>query len=86
MGRNICISVKTLYDLYGTNLKYCTISTKEKGYYDLKTEEAGIVCMDGETCTILSEINNEIILVNENGETPTTFRLTREELEVASFV
>lgn len=80
-----CISIKSLYEKYGYNLTYCNISTEDDGYYDLQTEEAGTVCMDGESCKIIKQDDKQITLTNYDGEMRTTFVLTKEEFEVATY-
>lgn len=84
--KEICISVKSLFERYGEKLTYCTISRDDGNYYDLQTEEAGTVCMDGEVCLIIEENEDEITLTNSDGEIPTTFNLTREEFGIATYI
>jgi len=82
--KNICISVKALYDKYGEKLSYCNISTEDDGYYDLQTEFSGTVCMDGENCEVIEENDDVVKLLNKDGEINTTFTLTLEEFYIAT--
>lgn len=85
MKKNQCISVNTLYEKYGDHLTYCAISTEnddEKVWYDLVDKRnRGILCMDGESCEVLLENENIVVLQNDG----ITFCLTKEEYSVAAF-
>lgn len=83
--KKVCLSVESLYNKYGKDLTYCTISVEDKGYFDLQTLEAGTVCMDGETCEVISDKGNEVTLINREGESDYEFKLTKEEFGVACF-
>ena len=66
-------------------LKYGGYIQKEtdgdKEYYDLKTGN-GTPCMDGETCEVLEETENYVVLQEEDEQIP--FKLSRKEFEIAS--
>ncbi len=80
-----CISVKELFEKYGNHLTYCEISTEdddERSYYDLVDKrDHGILCMDGESCEVLQEGKDLVVLFNDG----LTFCLTQEEYAVAVF-
>lgn len=77
------LSVEELYNKCGESLNYCTVSTKDNGYYDLQTPKDGTVCMDGEKCKIIGSDNNIFTLINVEGEKDCEFQLTKEEFEIA---
>ena len=83
IGKTVCLSIERLYEKYGESLTHCTISTKDEGYFDLRTIEAGIVCMDGEECEVLKDDEFGITLINRDGEADCEFKLTKEEFEIA---
>lgn len=86
--RNVVISLKTLYNEKGNNLKHGKIiRTIEDGneYYDLYDLSGELVCMDGEICEIIWKDNHGIRLFNNNGEYDTIFTLTKDELGIGSF-
>ena len=95
----VIISVKSLYEKYGTNLTFGKIERIPFGqdsdiceYYDLYDNNGNIVCIDGEKCSVVTMENN-IMLTNEDegNRDPeaefieSTFMLTREEYEIATF-
>lgn len=85
--KEVTISLAALYERYNGKLNQGTIEkTVSNGeeYYDL-IEDNGRVCMDGETCEIVSEEGDQYVLSNPKGEQETTFKLTKEEMKVAVF-
>lgn len=97
-GQVICLSLETLFEhinkksdentVYLTNGSIvCSSeeSTQEK-YYDLFNAVGELVCCDGEECRI-DQICEEVFhFVNDNGEEPSSFTLTLEEVGIASFM
>ena len=55
----------------------------DDGYYDLYSD--GLVCMDGESCKIISVTANEVNLCNNDGETEKYFSMPKEIFEKAAF-
>ena len=53
----------------------------ENAYFDLKTYE-GTPCMDGETCEILEETEQYVLLQEIYEQIP--FKLSKEEFEIAT--
>lgn len=80
INREVCISVKLLYEKYGNDLSFCSIRVDED-YYDLVINEQ-VVCMDGEECIINKHTEKGYVLSNHNGEVTTTFFLTDEEFKI----
>ena len=83
MNKEITVCLNGLYDKFNGNLFEGTIEKTVAGeneYFDLYTNK-GLVCMDGETCTIIEEKDDMFILKNENGEYDMTFILTKEEMQ-----
>lgn len=82
-----CISIEALYNKFGSALEFCnikTIQTNDKSkYFDLFTN-VGLVCMDGESCNIISNDGDVVVLSNEEGEIDYNFMLTIEEFNVAT--
>ena len=83
--KEVGISVETLYNEYGNILTYGTIRTEEDNYYDLITNDGDLACMDGEICHVMYNNEDDVILINEEGEENFTFRLTKEEFGIAVF-
>lgn len=93
-NKNVCLSIKALYEAHNdgvltyTDVLYETdryIDGEVTEYYDLRSKDGDLVCMDGEEVTITDETEATITFLNENGEQPATFTLTREEYETALF-
>lgn len=81
------ISLKTLFEATGGELKYGTIEQELDGefeYYDF-VNERGTVCMDGENCQIVNIDENSVTLVAEDEKEINSFKLTHEEYGVSSF-
>jgi hypothetical protein len=53
----------------------------EDEWFDLKTDK-GTPCMDGETCEILQETEDYVLLQEEREQIP--FKLSRKEFEIAT--
>lgn len=87
LGREVVVSIKTLYENFGEHSRDWNIVVDEEGdgYYDLWNEH-GCVCMDGETCVIERVEEDYLVLRNleqEPGEhNPYTFKLEREHAAV----
>lgn len=78
------ISVKALFDKYGTKLSNNNEILVKDGYYDLIDENGILVCADGEECYIQDISNNTVTLLNFSGETDATFKLNLDEFKVAT--
>lgn len=81
------ISLKTLFEATGGELKYGTIEQEFDGefeYYDF-VNERGTVCMDGENCQIVNIDENSVTLVAEDEKEINSFKLTHEEYGVSTF-
>ena len=69
-------------DYVPTEYGYIQKETDEdKEWYDLKTDD-GTPCMDGETCEILEETEQYILLQEIDEHIP--FKLSKEEFEIAA--
>lgn len=53
----------------------------ESEWFDFKTDK-GTPCMDGETCEIIEETDNYVLLQEENEQIP--FMLSKDEFEIAA--
>ena len=53
----------------------------DKEWFDLKTDN-GTPCMDGETCELLEETEDYVILQENTEQIP--FKLSRKEFEIAA--
>ena len=53
----------------------------DKEWFDLKTDN-GTPCMDGETCELIEETENYVVLQEEDEQIP--FKLSRKEFEIAA--
>lgn len=53
----------------------------DKEWFDLKTDD-GTPCMDGETCELIEESEDYVILQEEDERIP--FKLSRREFEIAA--
>lgn len=87
-GEKVCISVKALFDEYGENLERTEIrhtSDGENEYYDLYDPFFGLLCADGEECTICAIDGENVMLENQNGTISSYFWLTTQELQTAVF-
>lgn len=85
-GMKVTVSVKELYESnIVTEEVYIDTENNDNGeigYWDLYNDKYGLVCMDGETCEIISIDENSITLKNEDGENATKFVLTFEEADI----
>ena len=69
-------------DYVPTEYGYIQKETDEdKEWFDLKTDD-GTPCMDGETCKVLEETDQYILLQEIDEQIP--FKLSREEFEIAA--
>lgn len=88
-GMKVTVSVKELYEsnIVTENVYIDTENNDngEIGYWDLYNNKYGLVCMDGETCEIISVNEDSIILKNEDGENDTEFVLTFKEADICCF-
>lgn len=87
------ISTKTLFNvLTGFDNEEDYIPLEYEGYiqketdgdqewFDLKTDK-GTPCMDGETCNLLKETKEYVVLQEETERIP--FKLSRREFEIAA--
>lgn len=89
---NKCISIKSLFETFGSALYYGEIIevTKEDNptqmYYDLKGKDGTILCLDGEVCQVAYDALAACYRIeNYNDSIPTVFRLSTEEGLVAFF-
>ena len=89
-GMSVTVSVKELYESNViTENVYIDTKNDENGnigYWDLYTDKDGLVCMDGETCEIISVNEDSITLKNEDGEKDMEFVLTFTEADICCFV
>lgn len=53
----------------------------DKEWFDLKTDN-GTPCMDGETCELLKETEDYVVLQEKDEQIP--FKLSRKEFEIAA--
>lgn len=53
----------------------------DKEWFDLKTDN-GTPCMDGETCELIEETENYVVLQEEDEQIP--FKLSKKEFEIAA--
>ncbi len=77
------ISVKKLYEKYGSRLTYGDIRhSKQNGRdcYDIYDQNGYLVCEDGENCQLISSGATTVTLKNE---TDVFFILSKEEMENA---
>lgn len=82
----VTVSLETLYNKFGEDLCYNEIEKEVDGdieYFDLY--ENGLVCMDGETCSVDFKDENKISLINHDGEVDRHFSLSIEEFEYGCF-
>ena len=80
--KKVCISVKNLYETLGDTIGINKITVTDN-YYDMSTIEQGIVCMDGEVCSVVQETDFDVTLQNDNGEVTTLFVLTKDQLAIS---
>lgn len=85
-GESVTVSVKALYEsnIIAENV-FIDTEDDENGntsYWDMYTHKDGLVCMDGETCEIVSVNDNSITLKNEDGEKDVEFILTFAEADI----
>ena len=72
----------TEQDYVSTEYGHIQKETDEgKEWFDLKTDD-GTPCMDGETCEIIEETEQYILLQEIDEQIP--FKLSREEFEIAT--
>lgn len=67
------LSVTQFYEKCGESLSDCKINhihEDEGNYFNLANSAGGIVCMDGEICSIISHEDGVYTLVNEEGDSP----------------
>lgn len=82
----VTISLETLYNKFGEDLCYNEIEKEVDGdteYFDLY--ENGLVCMDGETCSVGFRNDDKVTLINSDGEVDKYFSLSTEEFEYGCF-
>lgn len=86
-GETVTVSVKELYKAFGNTLTYEKIDTddEECGYYDIMASDGKTLCMDGESCKVLSISPGKIEFANLNGDSETRFSLTPEETALCLF-
>lgn len=93
-SRTVCIGVSNLYEAHPngvltyTDIEYeadRNIDGELEEYYDLRTKDGDLVCMDGESCNVLSKQDGVVTLLNTEGEVDMTFRLTEEEFKIATY-
>lgn len=83
---NVMVSLETLYNKFGKDLCYNEIEKEvDVGteYFDLY--ENGLVCMDGETCSVDFKDDDKVVLINSDGEVDRHFSLSVEEFEYGCF-
>ena len=92
MNKAIGISVKALYDTYGEKLTYSRIERTIDGndiYYDLYNDKNILAIMDGETAigeiAIITNKDIDSITLVSTADGNNSFRLSREEYEIAVF-
>lgn len=91
--RKYTISIATLFDTltsYDYEEEYATLEyggyiqkevDGDKEWFDLKTDN-GTPCMDGETCELIEETENYVVLQEEDEQIP--FKLSRKEFKIAA--
>jgi hypothetical protein len=88
IGDEVCISTQALYEQFGERLLHGRISVEEGegcNYYDMYNSEGVVCCMDGEAIRVESINGDNVVFMNEDGEEPIKFILSKEEVEVAVF-
>ena len=84
---SVCIK-----DLYDKGCKFPYIPNRPhidkeivdgEEYYDLKNDKS-LLCMDGECVIVIDESPEWIELLNINGDADVTFKLSKEEYEIAA--
>lgn len=97
MKKEVCISLMTLFERYKNDMECEKVDIScgeirhsyqeetDTHYYDLYNSKGEIMCMDGETCQVISELENEVMFLNQDGENDVEFTLTKEEFEYATF-
>ncbi len=89
-GMKVTVSVKDLFesgaDLYGMYIETEENENGETDYWDLHNGNGYVVCMDGETCLIISEDEKWVTLRNDDGEVPMFFTLSLKAASVACTV
>lgn len=87
MSMKVCISLKEIYEELGPYLSEGGVihksSDDEDSYYDLRTESGTLLCCDGESYELISELNNLVYL--ENTATKYRLVLTKQEYEIGHF-
>lgn len=89
VGMDVIVSVKELYESQiNTRQVRVNVETDDSGeivYYDLYNNKDGLVCMDGERCTVVAVDLYTVTLQNNNDERPAVFTLTYEEADISCF-
>ena len=83
-NQKVTISVKALFDKFGTVLSNNNEIIAKDDYYDLINEDGVLVCADGEECLVQSVTDNTVTLVNFSGEKDVTFTLDLAEFKIAT--
>lgn len=87
--KTTCISLADLYNKFGEKLTYGTIEKSyqeetDTEYFDFYNNKHGLSCMDGEVVYIEYLDDNIVELINKDGEIDTSFKLSKEEFEIAN--
>lgn len=80
------ISVKALFDKFGTVLSNNNKIFNKDGYYDLIDENGVLVCADGERVLIQKVFCNKVILINSYSDKDIIFTLDLTEYKVATSI
>lgn len=83
-NQKVTISVKALFDKFGTILSNNNEIIAKDDYYDLINEDGVLVCADGEECSVQSVAGNTVTLTNFSGEKDVTFTLDLAEFKIAT--
>lgn len=88
IGMDVTVSLSTLYDdgmqIFGKQIQM--YEEDGKRYFDLIGGNGEILCLDGETCTVISVNPYEIVLRNDDGVRVETFWLPLQAAVICCFV
>lgn len=88
-NNKVQINVRALYEAIGECTKYHAINHGyEDGeeFFDILDEFGNLACMNGEMATITADIGDDVALMNDESGVERTFKLTKNELEIAQKV
>ena len=86
-GMDVTVSLSTLYDdgmqLFGKQIRM--YEEDGKRYFDLIGGNGEVLCLDGETCKVVSVNEEEIVLQNDDGVRVETFWLPLQAAAICCF-